>query len=105
MQRSSLLEQRYGAQIRHHQMKMDLGGEIRQLILQVLHEADHALTTGEITEKVKHILPKDIIDRMGCGPHYLCVSELVEGALTTLCLYDIKVGKKEVYYLLHKNDA
>ena len=105
MLNSLLLEQRYGRQIRHHQTKMGLGGKIKHLVLQVLREADRALTVDEITKKVEPLLSEDVTERMGCKPHYLCASELVEGALTILFLDDCKVVKKKVYSPLHKHDA
>ncbi|MDP3726408.1 MAG: hypothetical protein Q8R36_04400 [bacterium] len=102
---SPLLEQRYGAQTRRYQMRMGFADEIKHFVLQVLRDADHALTTHEIAEKVEILLPEDITQQMNCAPHYLSTHDLVEGALTVLYLNDHKVGTKEVYFPLHPHDA
>lgn len=105
MQSLSLLEQQYGAQVRRNQMMIGLAGEIKHLVLQVLNEANCALTIGEIIEKVERLLPSGITDQMGCDPYHLSAFDLVEIALNILHHQDFVVGKKEVYHLLHTRGA
>ena len=97
MLNSPILEQRYGARIRHYQMKMGLGGEIKHLVLQVLHEADRALAVHEITKRIEPLLSEDFTKRMWGKRNFFIASELVDGALTILFLDDHKVRKEEVY--------
>ena len=100
-----LMEQRYGAQVRHYQMQMGIGSEIKHLVLQILRDADHALTTHEIAERVEPLLPENVAERLHNEPHHLGVSDIVEGALTILYLDDHRVGKKEVYFPNQQHDA
>lgn len=98
-QNSSLMEARYGAEVRHHQMKMGIGGEIKELVLQVMNDAVNPITESEIAKRIKPLLPEHVVKKLGRKPHYLTTFDVVDGALTSLYLDDGRVRKKEVYYL------